>query len=100
MERSGHVPRFLYRSGLLSNLLVPVVVLCSLRCAALGTPSTAHSSAQGSGKASPGRWGNNSGDAFTALSDGSSTFVNKRWTEYTGLSVEQSSGAGWQRAIH
>ena len=33
---------------------------------------------------------------FTALSDGSSTFVNKRWTEYTGLSVEQSSGAGWQ----
>jgi PAS domain S-box-containing protein len=37
---------------------------------------------------------------FTALSDGSSTFVNKRWTEYTGLSVEQSSGAGWQRALH
>ena len=37
---------------------------------------------------------------FTALSDGSSTFVNKRWTEYTGLSVEQNSGAGWQRAIH
>ena len=37
---------------------------------------------------------------FTALPDGSGTFVNKRWTEYTGLSVEQSSGAGWQRAIH
>jgi PAS domain S-box-containing protein len=37
---------------------------------------------------------------FTALSDGSSTFVNKRWTEYTGLSVEQSSGAGWQCAIY
>jgi PAS domain S-box-containing protein len=37
---------------------------------------------------------------FTALSDGSSTFVNKRWTEYTGLSVEQSSGVGWQRVIH
>jgi PAS domain S-box-containing protein len=37
---------------------------------------------------------------FTALSDGSATFVNKRWTEYTGLSVEQSSGIGWQRAIH
>src|SRR6266852_2328478 len=37
---------------------------------------------------------------FTALSDGRKTFVNKRWTEYTGLSVEQSSGAGWQRAIH
>src|ERR1700722_9685541 len=37
---------------------------------------------------------------FTTLSDGSSTFVNKRWTEFTGLSVEQSSGAGWQRAVH
>jgi PAS domain S-box-containing protein len=37
---------------------------------------------------------------FTALSDGSCTFVNKRWTEYTELSVEQSSGVGWQRAIH
>jgi PAS domain S-box-containing protein len=37
---------------------------------------------------------------FTASSDGSSTFVNKRWTEYTGLSVEDTSGAGWQRAIH
>jgi PAS domain S-box-containing protein len=37
---------------------------------------------------------------FTALPDGRTTFVNKRWTEYTRLSVEQSSGAGWQRAIH
>jgi len=34
------------------------------------------------------------------LPDGSSTFVNKRWTEYTGLSVEATSGIGWQRAIH
>jgi PAS domain S-box-containing protein len=39
---------------------------------------------------------------FATLSDGSHTFVNKRWTEYTGLSVEKTSGAGWcwQRAIH
>ncbi len=37
---------------------------------------------------------------FTTLADGSCTFVNKRWTEYTGLSVEQTSGIGWQRAIH
>jgi PAS domain S-box-containing protein len=37
---------------------------------------------------------------FTTLSNGSTTFVNKRWTEYTGLSVEQSSGTGWRRAIH
>jgi hypothetical protein len=28
------------------------------------------------------------GDDFTALSDGSATFVNKRWSEYSGLSVE------------
>ncbi len=37
---------------------------------------------------------------FTTSSDGSNTFVNKRWTEYTGLSVEKTSGAGWQSAIH
>jgi PAS domain S-box-containing protein len=37
---------------------------------------------------------------FTALSNGSRLFVNKRWTEYTGLSVEETSGIGWQRAIH
>jgi PAS domain S-box-containing protein len=37
---------------------------------------------------------------FTTSWDGSNTFVNKRWTEYTGLSVEQSSGAGCLRAIH
>jgi PAS domain S-box-containing protein len=37
---------------------------------------------------------------FTALPDGSCTFVNKRWTEYTGLSVEETSGIGWRRALH
>jgi PAS domain S-box-containing protein len=37
---------------------------------------------------------------FTASSDGSCTFVNKRWTEYTGLSIVETSGAGWQDAIH
>lgn len=37
---------------------------------------------------------------FTALSNGFCTFVNKRWTEYTGLSVEKSSGADWQHATH
>jgi PAS domain S-box-containing protein len=37
---------------------------------------------------------------FTTLADGSCTFVNKRWTEYTGLSVEETLGTGWQRAIH
>jgi PAS domain S-box-containing protein len=37
---------------------------------------------------------------FTALSNGFCTFVNKRWTEYTGLSVERTLGPSWQRAIH
>ena len=37
---------------------------------------------------------------FATLCDGSNTFVNKRWSEYTGLSVEKTSGVGWQRAIH
>ena len=38
--------------------------------------------------------------AFTALPDGSRTFVNQRWEEYTGLSVEQAAGLGWQAAVH
>jgi PAS domain S-box-containing protein len=37
---------------------------------------------------------------FTALPDGSATFVNKRWTEYTGLSVEETLGIGWEYAFH
>jgi PAS domain S-box-containing protein len=37
---------------------------------------------------------------FTASSDGFCTFVNKRWTEYTGLSIEKTSREGWQRALH
>jgi PAS domain S-box-containing protein len=37
---------------------------------------------------------------FTALSHGSCTFVNKRWTEYTGLSVEETLGIGWEHAFH
>ena len=37
---------------------------------------------------------------FTALSDGSNVFANRRWTEYTGLSAEDTAGAGWQRALH
>ncbi|MGA9964276.1 MAG: PAS domain S-box protein, partial [Terriglobales bacterium] len=38
--------------------------------------------------------------AFTALPDGSRTFVNQRWEEYTGLRVEQAAGSGWQAAVH
>jgi PAS domain S-box-containing protein len=38
--------------------------------------------------------------AWTALPDGSVDFVNRHWKEYTGLSVEQTVGAGWETAIH
>jgi PAS domain S-box-containing protein len=37
---------------------------------------------------------------FTTSADGSSIFVNKGWTEYTGLSIAETSGAGWRHAIH
>ncbi|HEY0801448.1 MAG TPA: ATP-binding protein [Steroidobacteraceae bacterium] len=38
--------------------------------------------------------------AWTALPDGSNIFASKGWTEYTGLSVEDSEGPGWQAAVH
>ena len=38
--------------------------------------------------------------AFTAPPDGSRSFVNRRWVEYTGLSVDHAAGLGWQAVIH
>src|SRR5215475_14191843 len=38
--------------------------------------------------------------AWTMLPDGSNEFLSKRWEEYTGLSVEESHGWGWQVAFH
>ena len=38
--------------------------------------------------------------AWSALVDGSNAFVNSRWTEFTGLSAEQTAGSGWHTAIH
>jgi PAS domain S-box-containing protein len=38
--------------------------------------------------------------AWTALPDGSDDFVNRHWNEYTGLSTEDSVGAGWEAAVH
>jgi len=38
--------------------------------------------------------------AWSALSDGSNTFVSRRWTEYTGLSAEETAGWGWRAAVH
>src|SRR3984957_4393967 len=32
--------------------------------------------------------------------DGSNTYVNKHFVEYSGLSAEQTAGSGWQAAIH
>jgi PAS domain S-box-containing protein len=38
--------------------------------------------------------------AWTVRPDGSGAFVNKRWTEYTGLSAEETAGSGWRLAVH
>src|SRR5262249_13206304 len=38
--------------------------------------------------------------AWTMLPDGSNEFLSKRWEEYTGLSVHESGGWGWQAAFH
>jgi PAS domain S-box-containing protein len=37
---------------------------------------------------------------WKARVDGSLDYFNKVWTDYTGLSQEQSAGSGWQSAIH
>src|SRR5260370_40634553 len=40
------------------------------------------------------------GLVWTAFPDGRAEFVNQRWCEYTGLSVDEASGEGWQTAFH
>jgi PAS domain S-box-containing protein len=40
------------------------------------------------------------GLVWSALPDGSVDFVNKRWCDYTGISLEDAGGSGWQKAIH
>jgi PAS domain S-box-containing protein len=37
---------------------------------------------------------------WTSLPDGQIDFVNQRWCEFTGLSVEESCGQGWTVAIY
>ncbi len=37
---------------------------------------------------------------FHADAQGACTYVNQRWTDITGLSVEESLGDGWMRALH
>ena len=38
--------------------------------------------------------------AFTAQPDGNSVWTNRQWVEFSGLSVQETSGSGWQSAIH
>ncbi len=38
--------------------------------------------------------------ALTNRPDGSVEFVNQRWQDYTGMSMEESTGSGWQCMIH
>jgi len=38
--------------------------------------------------------------AWGALPDGSVEFLNQRWHDYTGLSIEQGVGWGWTVTIH
>jgi PAS domain S-box-containing protein len=38
--------------------------------------------------------------AFVADPKGNRTFFNRGWLEYTGLSSEQASGSGWEKAVH
>ena len=40
------------------------------------------------------------GLVWTVLRDGQVDFVNRQWCEYTGLSLKDSCGDGWQKAIH
>ncbi len=38
--------------------------------------------------------------AWCCLTDGTTEFLNKRWLDYTGLSLDQSLGWGWQAPVH
>ena len=40
------------------------------------------------------------GLVWTAQLDGQVDFLNRHWCSYTGLSVEEAHGSGWQLAIH
>ncbi len=38
--------------------------------------------------------------AWAARPDGSAEFLNRRWLDYTGLSIEEASDWGWAAALH
>src|ERR1700682_4086146 len=37
---------------------------------------------------------------WTSLPDGSKEYLNQRWYDYTGLSVEEGQGWGWKVVVH
>jgi PAS domain S-box-containing protein len=37
---------------------------------------------------------------FRTLPDGTTTYVNPKWSELSGLSFEEAIGDGWKRAVH
>src|SRR6202043_2298605 len=37
---------------------------------------------------------------WTSFPDGSKEYLNKRWYEYTGLSLEEGKGWGWKVVVH
>jgi len=38
--------------------------------------------------------------AWSCLPDGTAEFLNQRWLEYTGLSLEEGLGWGWKVPVH
>ena len=38
--------------------------------------------------------------AWTGRPDGTNDFLNQRWQEYTGLSLQDTSGFGWRKVLH
>jgi PAS domain S-box-containing protein len=38
--------------------------------------------------------------AWTTLPDGANDFTNRSWLEYTGITVQDASGAGWKEWFH
>jgi two-component system, cell cycle sensor histidine kinase and response regulator CckA len=37
---------------------------------------------------------------WISTSDGLNTYCNRRWVEYTGMTLEESSGTGWRKPYH
>jgi PAS domain S-box-containing protein len=40
------------------------------------------------------------GYVWSALPDGSVDFINQRWLEFSGVSLEEALGRGWEAAVH